>query len=185
MAVALNLKNIAEAALERAGLGTKRICPSCGARFYDLSKRPIECPKCRFAFEPEALLRARRPRPDLREIAVPISPVMPEVAEEELVEEEAALGEPLEEEEEVVVEAGEEVLADELVEAEEEGVIAPAETRRRKRKPAVPVEDEVLPEEEAEPLEGEDEEEIVEGALEEDEDVSDILEDDLNEDVGR
>jgi uncharacterized protein (TIGR02300 family) len=27
-------------------LGTKRLCPSCGARFYDLNKDPITCPKC-------------------------------------------------------------------------------------------------------------------------------------------
>ena len=43
-------------------LGTKRVCPSCAARFYDLQKRPIECPKCAFTFEPDALLRQRRPR---------------------------------------------------------------------------------------------------------------------------
>ncbi|HEY3847979.1 MAG TPA: TIGR02300 family protein [Acetobacteraceae bacterium] len=27
-------------------LGTKRVCVSCGARFYDLTKRPAVCPKC-------------------------------------------------------------------------------------------------------------------------------------------
>ena len=43
-------------------LGTKRVCPSCSARFYDLQKRPIECPKCSFAFEPELLLKQRRTR---------------------------------------------------------------------------------------------------------------------------
>jgi len=48
--------------LVKADLGTKRACPSCGARFYDLSKRPIECPKCGFSFEPEALFKQRRGR---------------------------------------------------------------------------------------------------------------------------
>ena len=48
--------------LVKADLGTKRACPSCGARFYDLSKRPIECPKCGFSFEPEALYKQRRGR---------------------------------------------------------------------------------------------------------------------------
>src|SRR2546430_11559139 len=48
--------------LVKADLGTKRICPSCTARFYDLEKRPIECPKCAFTFEPEALYKQRRPR---------------------------------------------------------------------------------------------------------------------------
>src|SRR5215475_9192398 len=27
-------------------LGTKRLCANCGAKFYDLSKDPIVCPKC-------------------------------------------------------------------------------------------------------------------------------------------
>ena len=50
--------------LVKADLGTKRVCPSCSARFYDLQKRPIECPKCAFTFEPEALYKQRRPRPE-------------------------------------------------------------------------------------------------------------------------
>jgi uncharacterized protein (TIGR02300 family) len=32
-------------------LGTKRLCGSCGAKFYDLSKTPIICPKCSTVFE--------------------------------------------------------------------------------------------------------------------------------------
>ena len=32
-------------------LGTKRLCGSCGAKFYDLSKDPILCPKCGTVFE--------------------------------------------------------------------------------------------------------------------------------------
>ena len=31
-------------------LGTKRLCGSCGAKFYDLSKDPIVCPKCATTF---------------------------------------------------------------------------------------------------------------------------------------
>jgi uncharacterized protein (TIGR02300 family) len=27
-------------------LGLKRVCVSCGARFYDLAKSPAVCPKC-------------------------------------------------------------------------------------------------------------------------------------------
>ncbi len=27
-------------------LGTKRVCVSCGARFYDLARQPAICPKC-------------------------------------------------------------------------------------------------------------------------------------------
>lgn len=32
-------------------LGTKRVCQSCGAKFYDLAKDPITCPKCGAIFE--------------------------------------------------------------------------------------------------------------------------------------
>ncbi len=32
-------------------LGTKRVCQSCGAKFYDLSKDPIVCPKCGAIYE--------------------------------------------------------------------------------------------------------------------------------------
>src|SRR6478609_9055213 len=50
--------------LVKADLGTKRGCPSCNARFYDLEKRPIECPKCGFTYEPEALFKQRRRQPE-------------------------------------------------------------------------------------------------------------------------
>ena len=48
-------------------LGTKRLCGSCGAKFYDLSKDPIICPKCGTVFEVVAPAasrgRAMPPRP--------------------------------------------------------------------------------------------------------------------------
>lgn len=31
-------------------LGTKRLCLSCGAKFYDLNRDPILCPKCSAPF---------------------------------------------------------------------------------------------------------------------------------------
>ncbi len=40
-------------------LGTKRVCVSCGARFYDLTKAPAVCPKCSTEQPPEQP-RARR-----------------------------------------------------------------------------------------------------------------------------
>jgi len=43
-------------------LGTKRICHSCGARFYDLNRDPIACPKCGTTHDPQATLKARRNR---------------------------------------------------------------------------------------------------------------------------
>lgn len=56
----------------KADLGIKRVCPSCAARFYDLQKRPIECPKCQFSFEPEAMFKTRRPRqPEAEAVVAP------------------------------------------------------------------------------------------------------------------
>jgi uncharacterized protein (TIGR02300 family) len=43
--------------------GTKRICPSCGVRYYDLRRDPPSCPSCGTEFDPEALLKSRRARP--------------------------------------------------------------------------------------------------------------------------
>lgn len=43
--------------------GTKRVCQSCGARFYDLGRSPIVCPSCGAVFDLEILNRARRARP--------------------------------------------------------------------------------------------------------------------------
>jgi uncharacterized protein (TIGR02300 family) len=43
--------------------GIKRICPNCGARYYDLRSDPPICPSCGTVFDPEALLKSRRARP--------------------------------------------------------------------------------------------------------------------------
>jgi len=67
--------------------GTKRICQSCATRFYDMRRSPIECPKCGTIFDPEALVKARRPRP--APPPQPVAVVEPVVAEAEIVEEEA------------------------------------------------------------------------------------------------
>jgi hypothetical protein len=46
-------------------LGTKRQCESCGAKFYDLNRNPIECPKCDTLFDPEVLVRRRAPEKEI------------------------------------------------------------------------------------------------------------------------
>ena len=43
-------------------LGTKRLCAGCGAKFYDLNKDPITCPKCGTVYE--VVVVAPRGRPD-------------------------------------------------------------------------------------------------------------------------
>lgn len=41
--------------------GTKRVCPKCGARFYDLNKDPITCIECGTEFVPEPVLKSKQP----------------------------------------------------------------------------------------------------------------------------
>lgn len=48
------------AALDARGL--KRICMSCGTRFYDMNKRPVVCPSCETEFTGEIKVKTRRSR---------------------------------------------------------------------------------------------------------------------------
>ena len=43
-------------------LGEKRCCNKCNAKFYDLNKRPILCPKCGTEVDLEASAKSRRGR---------------------------------------------------------------------------------------------------------------------------
>ncbi|MBC9033699.1 TIGR02300 family protein [Sphingomonas sp. JC676] len=44
--------------------GTKRACPKCGTRFYDLTKdEPVTCINCSFSWEPEPILKSKQPLP--------------------------------------------------------------------------------------------------------------------------
>jgi uncharacterized protein (TIGR02300 family) len=40
-------------------LGLKRLCPSCGAKYYDLNRSPILCPKCGAHFDASMVAKAR------------------------------------------------------------------------------------------------------------------------------
>src|SRR4029078_9580705 len=93
-----------EPPLAKPEWGTKRICASCGARYYDLLRDPVVCPKCSTPFDPEAFLKSRRARraPPVEKELAPVGPdeLDPELETEEAdaVEEEEAV--PLEEAEE-------------------------------------------------------------------------------------
>jgi uncharacterized protein (TIGR02300 family) len=94
-----------EFAVVKAEWGSKRICPSCGARYYDLM-RPlgeIVCPKCGTQYDPEAFLKTRR----ARVAAVPEKEVEPIVAEEAEIEAEVEEVEAIEEGEPVAAAEGE------------------------------------------------------------------------------
>jgi uncharacterized protein (TIGR02300 family) len=44
--------------------GTKRTCPKCGTRFYDLEKDdPVTCIECGTAWEPDPILKSKQPLP--------------------------------------------------------------------------------------------------------------------------
>ena len=101
--------------------GTKRICPSCGARYYDLRKDPPVCPSCGTTFDPEALLKSRRARPAPVEEVVKKAPVESEDDEEIVEAGEAELGA----EDEVAVDDLEED-ADEAVQEEDDVLLEDA-----------------------------------------------------------
>jgi uncharacterized protein (TIGR02300 family) len=69
-------------------LGTKRLCSNCGAKFYDLSKDPIVCPKCHTVLELAAVSARARPEAAAARAATPAPEeevVAPEVADAEFV----------------------------------------------------------------------------------------------------
>ena len=49
--------------MTKPGWGTKRICPACLARYYDMHSDPPVCPTCGARYDPEALLKTHRVRP--------------------------------------------------------------------------------------------------------------------------
>src|SRR5206468_648314 len=65
--------------------GTKRRCAGCGAKFYDLLRSPIVCPKCATVFVPPEPppVRVRRAMQDVRpEAIIPAAPLPVEDVEE-------------------------------------------------------------------------------------------------------
>jgi uncharacterized protein (TIGR02300 family) len=68
-------------ALVNQDLGTKRVCSDCAAKFYDLNKNPMVCPKCGHE-EAVTVPRAKRKAPE------PVAPVVKEAPAEKAKEEE-------------------------------------------------------------------------------------------------
>jgi uncharacterized protein (TIGR02300 family) len=67
--------------MSKPAKGTKRVCQSCGARFYDLSRTPIVCPVCQTVYQvaPPTTRRERavvvpeprpKPEPELEPVAI-------------------------------------------------------------------------------------------------------------------
>ena len=49
-------------------LGEKRVCGNCGAKFYDLNRDPIVCPKCDTVFE----VVVEKSAPEPKKAAAPV-----------------------------------------------------------------------------------------------------------------
>ena len=56
----------------KAEWGTKRACPKCNTRFYDLAKEePVTCIACGYAWVPEPVLKSKQTQ--LFEVAKPVA----------------------------------------------------------------------------------------------------------------
>ena len=164
--------------LVKADLGTKRVCPSCNARFYDLQKRPITCPKCEFSFDPEALYKQRRPRQPEPEKAVARDEREDEEELEEAEEMEAAEAgedETANEDEAGVADGDEDEEIVEEEEPESAGMSVVDAGGEEEAADIEDIEDEEIPEEDAE------DPNLLEEVGEE-EDVSGIIDTDLEKD---
>lgn len=67
-----------------AELGTKRTCPNCAARFYDLLKEPITCPKCGTSFIASSILPSKSDYPGVAPVAAPKPRVVEETEDAEM-----------------------------------------------------------------------------------------------------
>lgn len=160
--------------LVKADLGTKRVCPSCSARFYDLQKRPIECPKCAFTFEPEALYKQRRPRPEPEKTTGGDQRAEEGELQEAEEMERADVDETADEEATVVGEGDEDIAETEEEETESAGmtVVDPAEQSAE----IEDIDEEEIAEEDVE------DPALLEEVGEEEEDVSGIIDTDIEKD---
>ena len=87
----------------KAEWGTKRSCPKCATRFYDLTKDdPVSCINCGYSWIPESVLKSKQP------LAFEAAPAAkePEKADDDLAADDLAIDE------------DEEVSADEEVDLE-------------------------------------------------------------------
>jgi len=97
--------------MSKPARGIKRVCQSCGTRFYDLGRTPIVCPSCQAVYQvtqPTSRRGERAPAPEVREKVEPeVEPVAlePETISLEEVEE---AGEDAAIEDEEIVDLGEE-----------------------------------------------------------------------------
>jgi uncharacterized protein (TIGR02300 family) len=108
--------------LAKPELGTKHQCQNCGAKFFDLNKDPIVCPKCGTVFQVAAAARARpaaKAEEEEEEVATPAGVEVVSLDEVEAGEEKAA-AEPVVDDIDVEDDAEEDAADDPFLEEEEE-----------------------------------------------------------------
>jgi uncharacterized protein (TIGR02300 family) len=128
-------------------LGTKRICPACGSKYYDLNRDPITCPNCGTVFE-----------------VVMAKAAPPERVVEAVVAAEAVAVEP-----EAVLEREEGVVS--LEEAEEDAALDTGPDADEDEEPAIAEADIEVEED----IEASDADAFLEDEAEEGDDVADLL----------
>ncbi len=105
--------------MAKAELGSKHQCQNCGAKFFDLNKNPIVCPKCGTVFQAAPRSRvAAKPEEEDNEVATPAGVEVVSLDEVEASEEKAA--EPVVDDIEVEEDADADAADDPFLEEEEE-----------------------------------------------------------------
>jgi uncharacterized protein (TIGR02300 family) len=105
--------------LAKPELGSKHQCQNCGAKFFDLNKDPIVCPKCGTVFQGAARARAAvKPEEEEAELSTPAGVEVVSLDEVEAGEEKAA--EPAVDDIDVEEDAEDDAADDPFLEEEEE-----------------------------------------------------------------
>lgn len=126
--------------MAKAQLGTKRVCPNCGSKYYDLNRSPIICPKCGTRFEvaaaPARSRAAAKPVPAAVDTEIEAKEPVEIVSLEEADEEAAAGGavpiEGVEDDEEVEKEEEDDTfLAEEDADDDVEDIIGDVDEEER------------------------------------------------------
>ena len=109
--------------MAKPDLGSKHQCQNCGAKFFDLNKDPIVCPKCGTVFQSVAAARARpaakAEEEEDTELATPAGVDVVSLDEVEAGEEKAA-AEPVVDDIDVEEDAEDDTADDPFLEEEEE-----------------------------------------------------------------
>lgn len=126
--------------MTKAELGTKRICPNCGTKYYDLNHDPIICPHCGTRFEVAAAPARARAAPQKVvpaaveveiEVKEPVEVVSLEEADDEAAAGGAVKVEGGDDEEEIEKEEDDTFLAEEDEDDDVEDIIGDVDEEER------------------------------------------------------